>query len=170
MISRGLYIRIWERLSKEKSMVFLAGPRQVGKTTLARIISRTFRNRSYFNYDIPEHRKRLIEDPVFFEAMERKDPGTPLIIFDEIHKYRDWKNYLKGVHDAFHDSYRFLVSGSGRLDIYRKGGDSLAGRYFLFHLWPFTVAELGGKNRSFREFIKNPLYITMEGSSKLKRI
>jgi len=170
MISRRLYVRIWERLSKEKSMVFLSGPRQVGKTTLARIISRTFRNRFYFNYDIPEHRKRLIENPSFFETMERKDPGTPLIIFDEIHKYRDWKNYLKGVYDAFHDSYRFLVSGSGRLDIYRKGGDSLAGRYFLFHLWPFTVAELGGKNRSFREFIKNPLYITMEGSSKLKKI
>jgi len=170
MISRGLYIKIRQKLSKEKNMIFLAGPRQVGKTTLARIISRSFQNQFYFNYDIPQHRKWLVENPAFFEAIERKDPGTPLIIFDEIHKYRDWKNYLKGVYDEFHDSYRFLVSGSGRLDIYRKGGDSLAGRYFLFHLWPFTVAELGGKNRPFREFIKNPLDTTMEGSGKLKKI
>jgi predicted AAA+ superfamily ATPase len=146
MESRDLYVSIWRDLAAEKSMIFLAGPRQSGKTTLAQIISRTFANNLYFCWDISEHRTRLIENPTFFEAVERKDPSTPLVVFDEIHKYKDWKNYLKGVYDQFHGSYQFLVSGSGRLDIYQKGGDSLAGRYFLFHLWPFTVAELGRRN------------------------
>ncbi len=134
MDSRNPYVRIWADLAAGKSMIFLTGPRQAGKTTLAEIISRSFANSLYFNWDIPQHRIRLIENPAFFEAVERKDTSIPLIVFDEIHKYKDWKNYLKGVYDQFHTGYQFLVSGSGRLDIYQKGGDSLAGRYFLFHL------------------------------------
>jgi predicted AAA+ superfamily ATPase len=93
-----------------------------------------------------------------------------LVVFDEIHKYKDWKNYLKGVYDQFHGSYQFLVSGSGRLDIYQKGGDSLAGRYFLFHLWPFTVAELGRRNVPIEELIRNPLRISMGKKEELKEI
>ncbi len=170
MHPRKLYQKIWQDLVKEKSMVFLAGPRQVGKTTLVQLISEFFPNSLYCNWDIPEHRVRLIEDPKFFEAVERNDNSTPLIVFDEIHKYKDWKNYLKGVYDQFHDSYQFLVSGSGRLDIYQKGGDSLAGRYCLFHLWPFTVAELGEKNVTLDEFLKNPLRISMKGGSNLKKM
>jgi predicted AAA+ superfamily ATPase len=170
MESRDLYVSIWRDLAAEKSMIFLAGPRQSGKTTLAQIISRTFANTLYFCWDISEHRTRLIENPTFFEAVERKDPSTPLVVFDEIHKYKDWKNYLKGVYDQFHGSYQFLVSGSGRLDIYQKGGDSLAGRYFLFHLWPFTVAELGRRNVPIEELIRNPLRISMGKKEELKEI
>jgi predicted AAA+ superfamily ATPase len=66
-------------------------------------------------WDIPEDRTRFLRDPRFFEGVERKDDSAPLIIFDEIHKYRDWKNALKGIYDADHDAYRFLASGSGRL-------------------------------------------------------
>ena len=116
----------------------MAGPRQVGKTTLAQNIARSFVNSVYFNWDIPDHRIRLINNPAFFEEIERKDASTPLVVFDEIHKSRDWKNYLKGVYDQFHQEYQFLISGSGRLDTYQKGGDSLAGRYYLFHLWPLA--------------------------------
>ena len=65
-----------------------------------------------------------------------------MIILDEIHKYRDWKNYLKGIYDGYSDEMRFLVTGSGRLDLSRKKGDSLAGRYLHFHLWPFTIGEM----------------------------
>lgn len=151
-------------------MVFLSGPRQAGKTTLAQIISQSFTNYLYFNWDIPQHRIRLIRDPVFFEAVERKDSSKPLVVFDEIHKYRDWKNYLKGVYDQFNKKYQFLVSGSGRLDIYQKGGDSLAGRYFLFHLWPFTIAELGERNRTYKSFLKEPLYMSMQQGSRLGKI
>ena len=170
MEPRNPYVQIWRELASEKSMVFLAGPRQSGKTTLAQIISRSFVNTVYFNWDIAEHRRRLIETPTFFEGVERKDASAPLVVFDEIHKYKDWKNYLKGVYDQFHDRYQFLVSGSGRLDIYQKGGDSLAGRYYLFHLWPFTVAELGRRNTTIDDFLRDPLRMSMEQSRELKEI
>ena len=168
METRDPYLKIWQELAREKSMVFLVGPRQVGKTTLTQIISRSFPNNLYFNWDIPQHKARLMENPTFFQEIKRRDPSTPLIIFDEIHKYKDWKNYLKGAYDQFHDRYQFLVSGSGRLDIYQKGGDSLAGRYFLFHLWPFTIAELGESNLTIENFLENPVQISMERSEMLK--
>ena len=168
MDTREPYLKIWQELSREKSMIFLAGPRQAGKTTLAKIISSNFTNNLYFNWDIPQDKTRLVENPTFFQEIKRRDESIPLIVFDEIHKYKDWKNYLKGVYDQFHESYQFLVSGSGRLDIYQKGGDSLAGRYFLFHLWPFTISELGRRNLSIDDFLENPLQISMENSETLK--
>jgi predicted AAA+ superfamily ATPase len=76
-------------------MVFLSGPRQAGKTTLARMIAKEYTNHIYFNWDIPQDRTRLIENPVIFQEIERKDTSIPLVVLDEIHKYRDWKNYLK---------------------------------------------------------------------------
>lgn len=161
---------IWEKLSAEKAMVFMAGPRQAGKTTLSEMIGDTFTHRIYFNWDIPRHRAMLIENPAFFEEIERKDATTPMVIFDEIHKYRDWKNYLKGVYDQYNKEFTFLITGSGRLDMYQKGGDSLAGRYFLFHLWPFTVSELGGANRRMDDFLQDPLWITMDGNGTLQEI
>jgi hypothetical protein len=170
MEERTPYIRIWQDLSADKNMIFLVGPRQAGKTTLAQIISDSFTNHLYFNWDIADHRSNFIQNPSFFESIERRDSSTPLIIFDEIHKYRDWKNYLKGVYDQFHDKYQFLVSGSGRLDLYQKGGDSLAGRYFLFHLWPFTISELGKRNHGIGSFLNNPLQIKMERTDELKEI
>ena len=121
MYARELYKTIWQELAADKEMIFLAGPRQAGKTTLAHMIARDFANSLYFNWDIPEERAKLLRNPSFFEEVARRDASLPLIIFDEIHKYRDWKNYLKGVYDRFRSEYRFLVSGSGRLDIYQKG-------------------------------------------------
>jgi predicted AAA+ superfamily ATPase len=170
MEKRRLYLRIWDELSRDKSMIFLAGPRQAGKTTLAKMISGSFTNHLYFNWDIIEHRTGFYENPNFFESVKRKDQSTPLIILDEMHKYREWKNYLKGVYDQFHDRYKFLVSGSGRLDLYQKGGDSLAGRYYLFHLWPFTIAELGRCNKPIKEFLNNPLKISIERDKELSEI
>jgi predicted AAA+ superfamily ATPase len=170
MISREPYIRAWQELAQEKGMIFLSGPRQSGKTTLAKTIAAAFTNSIYFNWDIPEHRTRFLRDHRFFEGVDRKDATPPLIIFDEIHKYRDWKNAIKGIYDEFHDTYRFLVTGSGRLDLYQKGGDSLAGRYFLFHLFPLTVAELGGRRRPFEEFRRTPLQISMEDAGEAQSI
>ncbi len=170
MKSRPLYLRAWQDLSAEKAMIFLAGPRQSGKTTLARMISERFANRLYVNWDNPEDRTRLLENPFFFQEIERHDPTAPFIIFDEIHKYREWKNYLKGVYDRFHEEFQFLVSGSGRLDVYRKGGDSLAGRYYIFHLWPFTLAELADGGRAFEDFRMRPLEIQFEKNDERKEI
>ncbi|PIV06456.1 MAG: hypothetical protein CO013_09975 [Syntrophobacterales bacterium CG_4_8_14_3_um_filter_58_8] len=168
MDTRELYRKIWQELASDKEMVFLTGPRQAGKTTLATIIAKGFANSLYFNWDIPAQRSRLLQNPSFFEEVERKDASLPLIVFDEIHKYRDWKNYLKGVYDGSRNEYRFLVSGSGRLDIYQKGGDSLAGRYLLFHLFPFTLAELGSVRRPYEDFAADPFSINDSAGAALR--
>jgi len=168
MEKRAPYIAAWQELSRDKAMLFLAGPRQAGKTTLAKMIAASFPNNLYWNWDISTHRKELIENPSFFTGLTRKDASAPFIIFDEIHKYKDWKNYLKGVYDEFGGDYKFFVSGSGRLDLYQKGGDSLAGRYYLLHLFPFTIAELFGISRAFADFVKNPLYISTKDGKKKK--
>jgi len=170
MVARELYKKIWQELASDKEMIFLAGPRQAGKTTLAHMIAESFVNSMHFNWDIPEERSRLLRNPSFFEEVDRKDASLPLIVFDEIHKYRDWKNYLKGVYDRFRSEYRFLVSGSGRLDIYQKGGDSLAGRYLLFHLFPLTLAELGNVRRPHEEFMADPFAVSSAGGSELREI
>lgn len=116
----------------KRKMVFVAGPRQVGKTTLARSLPGA--NAGYLNWDAPEDRDRILR---------RELPPGKLWVFDEIHKYRQWRNYLKGLYDNRRASQRILVTGSGRLDLYRFGGDSLQGRYHLLRLHPFSVAELG---------------------------
>jgi hypothetical protein len=115
-----------------KKMVFVAGPRQVGKTTLARSLSGAVAG--YLNWDIDEDRSRILAGEL---------PTAKFWVFDEIHKYRRWRNYLKGVYDGRRTGQRILVTGSGRLDLYRFGGDSLQGRYHLLRLHPLSVAELG---------------------------
>ena len=125
LINRSIYLDLWRELSSGKQMIFVSGPRQVGKTTLTKIIARTFKNNVYFNWDVSSQKKLLIENPIFFEDINRADDSIPLVILDEIHKYKQWKNYLKGIYDQFSGEYKFIVSGSGRLDIRVKGGDSL---------------------------------------------
>jgi len=158
-IKRILYENIWERLSAYKQMVFIAGPRQTGKTTFTQILAEGFKNSLYFNWDILDEKRKLIENPSFYEEVHRKDNSVPLVVFDELHKYSNWKNYLKSLYDRDKGNYKFLVSGSGRLDMYQKGGDSSAGRYFIFYLWPFTLAELAGNNLTFEQFLSNPIEV-----------
>ena len=148
MITRVNYVKLWSDLSADKSMILMTGPRQSGKTTLSKQIKDTVTNNIYFNWDIQSNKRKIIEDPTFFQEINRVDESVPLVIFDEIHKYKDWKNYLKGIYDEFHDEYLFLITGSGRLDVFRKGGDSLAGRYLMFHLFPFTISEFGKNKRN----------------------
>jgi hypothetical protein len=142
MKERGYYERIWREFDSKKHLVLISGPRQSGKTTFAKSIARREPSSLYFNYDIIRDKRTLLENPAFFEKVDRKRGDIPLIILDEIHKYKDWKNYLKGVYDGYSDGYRFLVTGSGRLDLYQRRGDSLAGRYWQFRLFPFTMGEL----------------------------
>lgn len=119
---------------KEK-MVFLGGPRQVGKTTLAHFLGENdYKTYAYLNWDNRQDRKRILAGE--FPA----DAG--LVIFDELHKYKKWKNYIKGEFDTHRDKFHILVTGSARLDLYRKGGDSLQGRYHYYRLHPFSSAEL----------------------------
>lgn len=155
MIDRGLYRAVFDELAGEKTMVFLAGPRQVGKTTLAASIAADYSNSASVNWDVVVDRRQILREPYFFTTLPRRDETTPLVVFDEIHKFRGWKAYLKGVFDRHGRQYRFLVTGSGRLDTYRRGGDSLAGRYLLFHLWPFTLAELAGRRLPMARFLND---------------
>ena len=159
MNKRTLYKELWDQLSADKAMVMLAGPRQAGKTTFARsIVAKDFSDAIYFNWDVAKDKRRLIADPVFFSKEPRGSVSSrPLVILDEIHKYRDWKNYLKGVYDQFAGEYQFLVTGSGRLEFSRKAGDSLAGRFLKFHIFPLTLAELSGHRRVLKDFMDNPL-------------
>ena len=118
-------------------MVFVGGPRQVGKTTLCQnFVGASFKNHAYFNWDNRADRKTI---------MAGSWPGdAELLIFDEIHKYRQWKGLIKGEYDKLKDRFKFLVTGSARLDLYRKGGDSLQGRYHYYRLHPFSLAEIEG--------------------------
>jgi predicted AAA+ superfamily ATPase len=167
-MKRPMYQKIFQDLSGYKQMVFIAGPRQAGKTFLTNMIAEKFKNSYYFNWDIIDEKRKLLENPSFYENMNLKDDSIPLVIFDELHKFPDWKNYLKNVFDRDKENYKFIVSGSGRLDIFQKGGDSLAGRYLLFHLWPFTLAELAGSNLNFNSFIKNPLKINSKKGAHIQ--
>ncbi len=118
-------------------MVFVGGPRQVGKTTLCRnFVGTHFKNPAYFNWDNRTDRKAIMA------AIWPSD--TELLIFDEIHKHRQWKGLIKGEYDKHKETFKFLVTGSARLDLYRRGGDSLQGRYHYYRLHPFTLAEIEG--------------------------
>ncbi|MBI4252554.1 ATP-binding protein [Candidatus Uhrbacteria bacterium] len=120
---------------EHKKMVFLAGPRQVGKTTLARDFARRhFPSVQYLNWDNAEHR-RIIRTSYIREDAD-------VVIFDELHKYERWKRYLKGFYDVDDGRHAIIVTGSARLDVYRRGGDSMQGRYHLFRLHPFSYAEV----------------------------
>ncbi|MEZ4753970.1 MAG: ATP-binding protein [Bdellovibrionota bacterium] len=117
-------------------MVFLGGPRQVGKTTLAQsILGKNWEHENrYLNWDSKQDRKQILN--------EELPTGKGLVVLDEIHKYRNWRNLIKGLYDKNKKDYQFLVTGSARLDYYRRGGDSLQGRYHYFRLHPLSIGEL----------------------------
>lgn len=133
------YLRPEVAAALERKMVFIGGPRQVGKTTLALALiapGATERHAAYLNWDDPRVPPRLRRGELPY--------GEPTVVLDEIHKYARWRNLVKGLYDTEKSFRRILVTGSARLDHYRKGGDSLAGRYRYFRLHPFSLREFGG--------------------------
>ena len=132
---------------QDGKMVFVGWPRQVGKTTLAlQIAKKYFPKFTYLNRDNLEHRKRIIKGEYDF--------GSELIILDEIHKFSKWKSFLKGEYDVKKDRYKFLITGSARLDVYQKWGDSMLGRYFHYRLHPFSLAELLKLDNDFSKWLQ----------------
>lgn len=124
-------------------MVFLAGPRQIGKTTaVQRLLEEKGQNQLYYNWDTVSVRKRYAKNPLFFVEDIPPERVKTWIALDEIHKYPKWKNILKGYYDEWHRKVQFIVTGSARLDLFRKSGDSLVGRYFLFRMLPLGIREI----------------------------
>lgn len=137
MKTRPRYLATPIAAALARKMVFIGGPRQVGKTTLALTLLGAGADEThpaYFNWDDPRAAARLrrVELPA----------GEPLLVLDEIHKYARWRNLVKGIHDTEKSRRRIVVTGSARLDYYRKGGDSLANRYRYLRLHPFSLREM----------------------------
>lgn len=121
----------------KKKMVFISGPRQVGKTWLARKVAEEYSKPVFLNYDSFDDREII--------KKEAWPASTDLVVFDEIHKMEGWKNYIKGVFDKKPDALHILVTGSARLDTFRQGGDSMAGRFFNHRLLPLSYKEVPDK-------------------------
>lgn len=135
-----------------KKMVFISGPRQSGKTTLAK--SMIDNDKNYFNWDyLPFRKKWLIDSTLIADSLLGQK--EPRIVLDEFHKNKKWKNQLKGFYDQYGKNIEIIMTGSARLNTFRKGADSLLGRFFHFHLLPFSLGELlNDKPISFFDFIK----------------
>ena len=119
----------------DKKMVFVGGPRQVGKTTLAKaILSSNYPSGRYLNWDFDDDRQDILQ--------KKWSSDQKLLVFDELHKFPRWKTWVKGIYDVSHELHSFLITGSARLDVYRRGGDSLMGRYHYWRLHPFTLDEV----------------------------
>lgn len=131
--------------AQHRQMVFVMGPRQSGKTTVAQNIINQSSQAVYLSWDNTDDRDRILQgtnaiaESASLSALQSE---MPIICFDELHKYAHWRDFLKGVYDSYPDQLRILVNGSAMLDVYSRGGDSLMGRYFPFSFHPLSVAEL----------------------------
>jgi hypothetical protein len=123
-----------------RKLVLLTGARQAGKTTLARQLMAGFEPAQYLNWDVPADRQLIVQ--------HAWSPKARLVVFDEIHKMRDWKAFLKGAWDGRSDGQAMLVTGSARMDTFRQGGESLAGRYFNWRLHPLLRPRTDGDRRA----------------------
>ncbi len=135
------YLLPWIKEDLDSKMVFLGGPRQVGKTTLALSLlgGGSKGHPAYLTWDLEADRKRIVGVQLPFDQK--------VLVLDEIHKYARWRNLIKGIYDKHGDSTKFVVTGSARLDYYRKGGDSLLGRYHYYRLHPYSLTELDSELR-----------------------
>jgi uncharacterized protein len=144
---KRLYEKLFEEhLEGHRQMLFLSGPRQVGKTTTSlRVAEEAPTRHIYLNWDDLQHRtiiaagSQSVADHI---GLQKASGKAPRIVFDELHKYRRWKTFLKGFFDLWGGRVKILVTGSSRLDVYRRGGDSMMGRYFLYRLHPLSIAEI----------------------------
>ncbi|MEA3347225.1 MAG: ATP-binding protein [Candidatus Auribacterota bacterium] len=148
---------IKEHFARFQQMVFLIGPRQAGKTTVSLMAKEFSSQFSYLNWDNLDHRKIILDgvnSVACFAGLDKLTSEVPIVVFDEIHKYGKWKTFLKGFFDTYKGKVKIIVTGSSRLDTYKKGGDSLMGRYFPYRLHQLSMAELEQVNLSGKEISK----------------
>lgn len=128
-----------DHLRQHRQMALVSGPRQVGKTTTCRTVAE-----SYLNWDNLDDRRQLLKGPAAIATavgLDRLRAKPAVVVLDELHKYSKWKGLLKGLFDTYPERTRWIVTGSSRLDVFRRGGDSLMGRYLLYRVHPWSVAE-----------------------------
>ena len=144
MLERALFnIAFSEEWGRQ--MRFITGPRQAGKTTLSKLkLERTHSPGLYYLWDLRTVRNRYKTNELFFTEDSPPKQLKQWVCFDEIHKIPKWKNILKGLFDSTSDHYFFIVTGSAKLELFKRAGDSLSGRYFTFHLFPLILSEITG--------------------------
>ncbi len=169
-MERIYYKLIKHHLDNWDQMVFIEGPRQSGKTTLAKRLLRDKTLKQYLNYDNLHDRQIILSGQSFIQNLNLLDVLTeekPLIILDEIHKLPDWKNYLKGLYDTYKDKVQIIATGSAKLTLYKKSQDSLMGRYFPYTIYPLSIGEITRGNPNIEELIKQPTKISDEEYNNL---
>lgn len=140
-----------DHFEAHRQMVFVMGPRQSGKTTVAQSIVDHQKEAKYLSWDNTDDRELILQGPTAIAdslSLSSLKDSKPIICFDEIHKYAHWRDFLKGFYDSYPDQSRILVTGSAKLDVFSRGGDSLMGRYFPFRFHPLSIAELVNKQFS----------------------
>ena len=140
-------------------MAFVSGPRQVGKTTTCRAVAEQCETSHYLNWDNRNHRPIILRGPDAIAdrvELNRLREHPPVLVLDEIHKWKDWKDLLKGLFDTYGDELAVVVTGSAQLDVFRHGGDSLMGRYFPYRMHPLSVAELVAPTPASPALIREP--------------
>jgi len=128
-----------DHLARHRQMALVSGPRQVGKTTACRAVAD-----AYLNWDNMDERRLLLKGPAEIATavgLDRLRARPAVAVIDELHKHSKWKGLLKGLFDTYGDRAKWIVTGSSRLDVFRRGGDSLMGRYLLYRVHPWSVAE-----------------------------
>jgi len=154
-----------DHFENDGQMAFIAGPRQVGKTTTCTAFDP---DNHYFNWDNENDRRLFLDGPA---AVAEKIGASSFrtIVFDELHKFPHWRNFLKGFYDSYaRGRFNIVVTGSSRLDIYRKGADSLMGRYFLYRMHPLSVAELAHQKMPKKE-VGRPHVVSKSDYEHLER-
>lgn len=154
-----------------RQMRFIAGPRQSGKTTLAKVkLRREGTSNLYYLWDLRSVRDRYRAAELFFTQDAPPVKGKKRwVCFDEIHKVQGWKNILKGIFDSTQEHYQFIVTGSSKLNVLKKAGDSLSGRYFTFHLFPLMLKEVIGQAAIEPRECQNALDFILERMNKQKK-
>lgn len=159
-MKRYLYADIQKLALQRNKMAFISGPRQVGKTTLSKLFEKDFDKTVYKNWDESTFRKLWAKSPndIKNEFHLENEKDSRLLILDEIHKSKGWKQKLKGLYDELNQDLSLIVTGSARLNVFKKGGDSLMGRYLNFRLHPLSYGELTSKKPLDPELWKSNLF------------
>lgn len=158
---------IVDHLSENRQMALLSGPRQVGKTTLARAV---LPSAVYLNYDVVDDALKIrhgVDQIVATLNLDTPARQSHAVVFGEIHKYAQWKRFLKGVFDRYEKDLKIIATGSARMDIYRRGGDSLMGRAFNYRVHPLSIGELASDACDLEELFQRPKDISLVDRSRL---